>query len=54
MDETIKNILIRLYDAGGCDALDRYSAGWDDAISESIKIVKEEANKLSLQAGEKV
>ena len=33
-----KRILLRLHEAGGCDAQDDYSKGWDEAI----KIVEEE------------
>ncbi|MCX4340019.1 MAG: hypothetical protein OSJ72_10280 [Lachnospiraceae bacterium] len=37
-----KRILLRLHEAGGCDAQDDYSKGWDEAITEAIKIVEEE------------
>ena len=37
-----KNILLRLHQAGGCGATDEYSKGWDDAITEAIRIVEEE------------
>ena len=37
-----KRILLRLHAAGGCDAQDDYSKGWDEAITEAIKIVEEE------------
>ena len=33
-----KRILLRLHEAGGCDAQDDYSKGWDEAITEAIKI----------------
>lgn len=35
-------ILLRLHNAGGCGAQDDYAAGWDEAITEAIKIVEEE------------
>ena len=35
-------ILLRLHEAGGRDAQDDYSKGWDEAITEAIKIVEEE------------
>ena len=37
-----KRILLRLHEVGGCDAQDDYSKGWDEAITEAIKIVEEE------------
>lgn len=42
MQEKTKNILLRLHNAGGCDAQDDYSKGWDEAITEAIRIVEEE------------
>lgn len=39
---TTKNILLRLHNAGGCDAQDDRSKGWDEAITEAIRIVEEE------------
>lgn len=42
MPEKGKNILLRLHQIGGCDATDKYSKGWDDAITEAIRIVEEE------------
>ncbi len=41
-EETAKRILLRLHDAGGCDARDDHSKGWDEAITEAIRIVEEE------------
>lgn len=38
----VKRILSRLHEAGGCDAQDDYSKGWDEAITEAIRIVEEE------------
>lgn len=35
-------ILLRLHDAGGCDAQDDRSKGWDEAITEAIRIIEEE------------
>lgn len=40
--KTAKCILSRLHEAGGCDAQDDYSKGWDEAITEAIRIVEEE------------
>lgn len=37
-----KRILLRLHEAGGCDAQDDYSKGWDKAITEAIRIVETE------------
>lgn len=37
-----KRILLRLHEAGGCDAQDDYSKGWDEAITEAIRIVETE------------
>lgn len=42
MSEKGKNILLRLHQTGGCGAMDEYSKGWDDAITEAIRIVEEE------------
>lgn len=42
MQEKVKNILLRLHNAGGCDAQDDRSKGWDEAITEAIRIVEEE------------
>ena len=38
----VKRILSRLHEAGGCDAQDEYAKGWDEAITEAIRIVEEE------------
>lgn len=35
-------ILLRLHNAGGCGARDEYATGWDEAITEAIRIVEEE------------
>lgn len=40
--EEAKSILLRLHNAGGCDAKDERSKGWDEAITEAIRIVEEE------------
>lgn len=37
-----RRILLRLHGAGGCDAQDDYSKGWDAAITEAIGIVENE------------
>jgi len=37
-----KRILLQLHEAGGCDAQDDYSKGWDEAITEAIRIVEKE------------
>lgn len=42
MEEKAKRILLRLHNAGGCGAQDDYSKGWDEAITEAIRIVEEE------------
>lgn len=42
MQEKAKSILLRLHNAGGCDAKDERSKGWDEAITEAIRIVEEE------------
>ena len=42
IQEKGKNILLRLHQTGGCGATDEYSKGWDDAITEAIRIVEEE------------
>ncbi len=43
MDIAVKSILRKLHDAGGCDADDAWSQGWDAAISEAIRIVEDES-----------
>lgn len=40
--EKAKRILLRLHEAGGCSAQDEYDKGWDEAITEAIRIVEEE------------
>ena len=35
-------ILLKLHEAGGCGAQDEYATGWDEAITEAIRIVEEE------------
>lgn len=42
MEETARHILLRLHEAGGCGAQDDYAEGWDEAITEAIRIVEEE------------
>lgn len=42
MEKTAKCILSRLHEAGGCGAQDEYAQGWDEAITEAIRIVEEE------------
>ena len=32
----------RIYEAGGCDAMDEYSHGYDDAITLALDILLEE------------
>lgn len=39
---TAKRIGKRLHDAGGCDARDDYSRGYDDAITLALNILLEE------------
>lgn len=41
-EEKGRRILLRLYEAGGCGAQDGYAAGWDEAITEAVRIVEEE------------
>lgn len=43
MDDRIKRILFQLHSAGGCDAQDDYFKGWDEAITEAIRIVEKES-----------
>ena len=40
----IKNILLQVHNIGGCDAEeeDRYSRGWDEAVSAVITMIEEE------------
>lgn len=40
----IKNILLQVHNIGGCDAEeeDRYSKGWDEAVSAVITMIEEE------------
>lgn len=45
----VKRILLRLHEVGGCDAQDDYSKGWDEAITEAIKIVE---NETRIKIGE--
>ena len=40
--ERTERILLRLHEAGGCGAQDGYAEGWDEAITEAIRIVEEE------------
>lgn len=40
--EMPKRILLKLNEAGGCDAADEWGQGWDEAISEAIRIVEDE------------
>lgn len=35
-----KKTIQDLHNAGGCDAQDEWSKGWDEAITEAIKIVE--------------
>lgn len=42
MQEKLKNTLLRLHNVGGCGAQDDYAKGWDEAITEAIRIVEEE------------
>jgi len=39
----VLEILKRIHEAGGCDAADEYSRGWDAAITEAIRIVEDAA-----------
>lgn len=43
MDTSMKSILRKLHEIGGCDASDAWSQGWDAAIDEAIKIVEDES-----------
>lgn len=38
----VKGAAKRIYDAGGCDAEDEYSQGYDDAITLALDILLEE------------
>lgn len=42
MEDKARRILLRLHEAGGCGAQDGYAEGWDEAITEAIRIVEEE------------
>ena len=42
MEDKARRILLRLHEAGGCGAQDEYAKGWDEAITEAIRIVEEE------------
>lgn len=42
MEDKVKNALLGLHNAGGCDAEDEYAQGWDAAIDEAIRIVEKE------------
>lgn len=46
-DENALEILKRLHEAGGTDATDDFSRGWDEAISEAIRIV-EKVTRMSI------
>ena len=39
-----KDLLQDLLDAGGCDASDEYSKGWDEAMVEAYNIVRHHLN----------
>jgi hypothetical protein len=41
-NERIRHILFQLHSVGGCGAQDDYSKGWDEAITEAIRIVEKE------------
>lgn len=36
----IREIAQDIHDAGGCDAGDDYSEGWDNAIAQSLSIIE--------------
>ncbi|MDE6053372.1 MAG: hypothetical protein K2G55_06375 [Lachnospiraceae bacterium] len=39
---SIKMAAKRIYEAGGCDAMDEYSMGYDDAVTLALDILLEE------------
>lgn len=39
-EENALEILRELHKVGGCDAKDDFSNGWDEAITEAIRIVE--------------
>jgi len=41
--ETLKRIVKRIFDAGGCDGADDYDRGWDMAICEALRIIEDES-----------
>ena len=47
-EEQALQILRELHKAGGCDAADDFSKGWDEAIGEAIKIVSN-ITKISIE-----
>lgn len=47
-DENALQILRELHNAGGTDAADDFSKGWDQAIDEAIRIV-EKVTKISVE-----
>lgn len=42
VEDRIKRVLFQLHHVGGCGAQDDYSKGWDEAITEAIRIVEKE------------
>lgn len=46
-DENALEILRELHKAGGTDAADDFSKGWDEGISEAIRIV-EKVTRMSV------
>lgn len=40
---TLRRIVQAIHDAGGSDACDDYSKGWDAAIAESLSIIEQES-----------
>lgn len=43
-----KEILLRLHNTGGCGAKEAYVKGWDEAITEAIRIV-EDSSGVSIE-----
>lgn len=42
MASKVEKALLEIHRAGGCDAEDEYSRGWDAAITEAIQIIEKE------------
>ena len=43
---SVKMAAKRIYEAGGCDAMDEYSMGYDDAVTLALDILLEETGYM--------